>query len=80
MNRAEYDTRRTEFSARGMDLPQTKLHPRDVIAIREAAKKRAKLRKRINDKYSNSALAKKWGVHESTIEKVLSYATARHVP
>ena len=26
------------------------------------------------------ALAKQWGVHPRTIEKILSYETARHVP
>ena len=34
MTRTEYDSRRLEFSARGMDLPQTKIPPLAVFAIR----------------------------------------------
>lgn len=66
--------------ARGFGLPQTKIPPLAVIAIREAARKREQLRREINERYSNTALAKQWGVHVRTIEKILSYATARHVP
>ena len=63
----------------GMDLPQTKIPPKAVIAIRQAARIREELRREINEKYSNAALAKHWGVHVRTIEKILSYETARHV-
>lgn len=63
----------------GFDLPQTKLPPKAIIEIRQAKARRDALRKQINDTLSNSALAKKWGVHPRTIEKVLSYETARHV-
>ena len=40
----EYETRRIEFSARGMDLPQSKLTPLEVESIRSAAKQRDALR------------------------------------
>jgi hypothetical protein len=80
MNRSEYLIRAHEFCKRGFDLPQTKLPPLAVVAIREAARKRAELRREIDEKYSNVALAKQWRVHVRTIEKVLSYETWRQVP
>lgn len=64
---------------RGMDLPWSKLTPLEVDAIRSAARQRDNLRKYIRDNLSNAALAKSFGVHEATIEKVLSGATWGHV-
>mgnify|MGYP001173896897 CR=1 FL=1 len=80
MTRDEWKIRAAELAKRGFDLPHTKVPPLAVVAIRQAAKKREEMRREINDKYSNSALAKQWGVHVRTIEKILSYETARHVP
>ena len=80
MTRDEWTLRAGEFVKRGFDLPQTKIPPLAVIAIREAARKREELRREISERYSNEALAKQWGVHPRTIEKILSYETARHVP
>lgn len=37
------------------------------------------MRKQINELYSNDALARQWGVHRRTIEKILSYETAKHI-
>lgn len=79
MTRDEYQQRAVEFAKRGFDLPQTKIPPLAVIAIREAARKREQLRADITAKYSNAALAKEWGVHRRTIEKIISYETARNV-
>lgn len=79
MTRHEYRQRAGEFCARGFDLPQTKIPPLAVIAIREAARKREQMRKQITEQYSNAALAKQWGVHPRTIEKILSYETAKHI-
>jgi hypothetical protein len=79
MTREEYLMNPSAYCRRGFDLPQTKLPPLAVVAIREAARKRDQMRAEINDRYSNAALAKAWGVHVRTIEKVLSYETARHV-
>lgn len=79
MNRAEYQSRRTEFAPRGQELPQTKLLDIDVVSIRSAAKQRENLRKHIADKLSNQALAKEFGVHERTIEKLLSRETWSHL-
>ena len=80
MTRDEYLCNTRQYAKRGFDLPQTKVPPLAVIAIREAARKREELRREISEKYSNDALAKQWGVHRCTIEKILSYETARHVP
>ena len=73
--RFEYEQRAYEFAKYGLDLPQTKLLPMQVQAIREAAETRERLRKEINDKYSNQALADAFCVHVRTIEKVLAYET-----
>ena len=79
MTRDEYVRTASSTAMRGFDLPQTKVPPLAVVAIREAARKRAQLRKEITEKYSNAALAKQWSVHERTIEKIISYETARHI-
>lgn len=79
MNREDYLRGPGAYAKCGMDLPQTKLPPDAIRKIREAAQKRELLRREINEKYSNAALAKEWGVHPRTIEKVLSYETGRHV-
>jgi hypothetical protein len=79
MTRDEWQQRAVEFVKRGFDLPQTKIPPLAIIAILEAARKRQELRDEITAKYSNAALAKAWGVHPRTIEKILSYETGRHV-
>lgn len=79
MTRDEYQLRAGEFCKRGFDLPQTKIPPLAIIAIREAARKREQMRAEITAKYSNAALAKEWGVHPRTIEKILSYETGKHI-
>ena len=78
-SRPEYEISARINAKRGMDLPQTKLPTVAIIDIRKAAETREQLRREITEKYSNEALARKWGVHVRTIEKVLSYETARHV-
>lgn len=79
MTREEYLCNTRPTARRGMELPHTKLPDGAIRSIREAAEKRDVLRKQITAQYSNAALAKQWGVHERTIEKVLSYETGRHV-
>ena len=49
--------------------------PLDVAEIRSAARQRQSLRSHIASNLSNAALAKKFGVHERTIEKILSRET-----
>lgn len=79
MNRAEYQIRVREFQTRGMDLPQSKLMDLDICAIRSAAKQRENLRQYIRDNLTNEALARKFGVHVRTIEKVLAFGSWSHV-
>lgn len=79
MTRDEYLQRAGEFCKRGFDLPQTKVPPLAIIAIREAARKREQLRAEITERYSNKALAKEWGVHTRTIEKIINYTTGKHI-
>lgn len=79
MARGEYLVRAHEFCARGQELPQTKLLPLDIGEIRSAARQRENLRKHIRENLSNAALAKAYGVHERTIEKVLSRETGSHI-
>lgn len=79
MNREDYLKNPGAHCKRGWDLPQSKIPPVAIQSIRESAKKREEMRKEITEKYSNAALAKAWGVHVRTIEKILAYETWRHV-
>jgi len=79
MDRAEYEVRAKEFVRRGMDLPQSKLTPLEVEAIRSAARQRESLRNHIRENLSNEALARGFGVHRRTIEKVLQGVFWVHV-
>lgn len=76
---ASYDVRRREFAARGGNLPWSKLDAESVAVIRRAAQRRERLRALIANRLSNAALARQLGVHERTVEKVLSYETWGHV-
>lgn len=79
LERGEYLSRAREFAKRGKELPQAKLLDVEVESIRSAAKQREKLRAYIRDNLSNLALAKEYGVHVRTIEKILQYDTWSHV-
>lgn len=79
MDRHEYQQRARELAPRGQDLPHTKLLDIDVISIRSAARQRQALRKHIKENLSNEALAKQYGVHVRTIEKLLSAETWFHL-
>jgi hypothetical protein len=75
LQREEYLSRAHEFAKRGSDLPQTKLCPDDVHAIRSAVRQRDGLREHIRNNLSNQALADKFGVHRRTIEKIVQLHT-----
>ncbi len=60
---------------RGKELPHTVLDEKSVKEIRQAAMDRAEMRRKITEEMSNDALARRYGVHPRTIEKVLSYET-----
>ena len=64
---------------RGEDLPWSKLSDEDVEIIRSAAVQRENMRKYIKDNLSNAALARQFGVHIRTIEKIQTFETWRHV-
>ncbi|MEN9806181.1 MAG: hypothetical protein RL756_689 [Pseudomonadota bacterium] len=77
MNRAEYLVRARELAPRGDALPHTKLSEADVREIRRLAQVREQARARINAELSNAAIAARYGVHQRTVEKVLSWERVR---
>lgn len=79
IHRDEWEQRRTEFVLRGQDLPRAKLLDLDVITIRSAKKQREALLKHIRENLSNAALARQFGVHERTVEKVMSRESWSHL-
>lgn len=79
LSRDEWKAGPHAYVKRGLELPQTKLTPLDVIAVRAAARKRAAMRQEINDTLSNEALARQFGVSVRAIERVLAYDTHGHV-
>jgi len=80
ISRDEYLRDAASYSARGQELPQTKLLDMDVIDIRSAARQRQQLLKHIREHLSNEALAKRYGVHPRTIEKTLARETHSNLP
>ena len=79
LHRDEWEQRRTEYAARGQDLPHAKLLDLEVGSIRSAKKQREALLKHIRENLSNAALARQFGVHERTVEKVMSRETWNHL-
>lgn len=79
IDRAEWEKRRTEFCPRGQELPQAKLMDLDVVSIRSAQRQREALLKHIRENLSNAALARQFGVHERTVEKILSRESWAHI-
>lgn len=79
LSRDEWRCAPHAYTKRGMELPHTKLTPLEIISIREAGRRREKLRKEINDTLSNQALARQFGVSVRAIERVLAYETHGHV-
>lgn len=63
---------------RGADLPQSKFNDDDVRLIRAAVRERKRL-KREASALSNCSLARKFGVHTRTIEKIVQGETWVHV-
>jgi hypothetical protein len=79
LERGEYLSRTKEYALRGQELPHAKLLDLDVAAIRSAARQRDSLKEHIRNNLSNEALAKKFGVHVRTIEKIVQYHSWGHV-
>jgi hypothetical protein len=78
-DRHNYLQRARELAPRGQELPHSKLLEIDVIDIRSASRQRLKLLQYIRDNLSNDALAKRYGISISTLEKVVSYQTWGHI-
>ena len=68
LNRSEWMQRRSEFVRRGVELPQHRLTPDNVRAIRANP-----------HGWTARQWARELGVHVRTIEKVQMYASWRHV-
>lgn len=79
MERGEYQSRARSMALRGQDLGQSKLNDDLIKEIRSAATQRENLRKHIRENLSNDALAKRYGVHVRTIEKVQQYESWSHI-
>lgn len=79
MSRHEYVLRAREVAPRGIQLPQSKLMPLDVVEIRSAQRQREALKRHIKNNLSNEALAARFCVHVRSIEKVLSREVWGHV-
>ena len=79
LERAEYLSRARSIARRGVALTHSKLTIAEVLEIRQAKANRLELLAHIAETLSNAALAEKYGVHQRTIEKVLSYETWSHI-
>jgi hypothetical protein len=79
LERGEYLARTREYCLRGEQLPQSKLTDADIEDIRSAARQRESLRTHIKNNLTNEALAKKYGVHLRTIDRVTSNNSWWHV-
>ena len=64
---------------RGEELPQSKLSNLDVLLIRQAAEERTRLRREASQ-LSNCSLARKFGVHTRTIEKIVAGESWAYMP
>lgn len=76
--RDEYVLRAVELAPRGELLPQAKLTREQVLDIKSAVIQRDGLKTYIKDNLTNKALAKRFGVHRRTIEKIVSNETWIH--
>lgn len=64
---------------RGVELPQSKLTPHKVIEARKLHAEYMQTVKDLHDTFSIAALAKRYGVHERTMEKAISGITWSHI-
>lgn len=63
----------------GLECNAAKLNSTLVRRIREEHAEKERKKKELDAQSSAAALAKRYGVAKTTIEKVLTYATWRHV-
>ena len=60
-------------------LPPAKLNATLVRRIRRQHREKEEAKRQLDEQFSTAAFAKRYGVAPSTITKVLTYATWRHV-
>lgn len=72
IDRDEWSLRRIEFAPRGRALPHAKLDDEKVREIRASYVQYSSTR-------GLQALARRFGIHRRTVEKVLSFETWGHV-
>lgn len=66
-------------AARGTELGQSKLNDELVRRIRAEHAAKEELKRVLDANFSAEAFSKRYGVHKNTIDKVLTFATWRHV-
>lgn len=66
-------------SARGSDLPQSRLNETLVARLRAEFEIKERMKRLLDAEFGAVAQAKKYGVSVNTIHKVITYATWRHV-
>lgn len=80
MDRHDYECGGAYQTAhRGEQLPHSKLTEKQVSEIRRLHKAKQDQIASLNREFSAAAFANKYGVHKSTIEKILSYETWTHL-
>ena len=79
LSRHEWSVRARELACRGQDSPHSKLLDIDVIDIRSASRQRVKMLQYIRENLSNAAIAKRYGISESALEKIVTYQTWSHL-
>ena len=72
-------TRHYERAPQGTDLPWAKLNDEIVRRIRIEHAMKERLKRVLDAEFGAAALAKRYGVGKTTIDKVLSYQSWRHV-
>lgn len=66
-------------AARGSELTQSKLNETLVARIRAEHAAKEELKRLLDSLYSAEAFARRYGVGKTTIDKLLTYQTWRHV-
>lgn len=72
LTRDEWRVAPHAYAPRGEAHANAKLTAEQVAALRAAVEERERLRREITERLSNEALARQFGVHRRTIEKVIS--------
>ena len=67
------------YAKRGTELPWAKLNENLVARIRAEHAEKERMKRELDAKHSAAALAARYGVSKSAVEKVLSYAAWVHV-